>query len=125
MNFRRSGCLTARCFASTKATSTDPRASEKRYEATWFLGYDPVSEKLVLHLFDVFGARFSETLGYGTREGNSIHFTFEYPDGAFHTTFRWSPEGSGGDWQWLMEQKGRDDKWSNFADFKISRSSQS
>ena len=48
-----------------ESTSTDAPTSEKRYEAIWFLGYDPVSEKYVLHLFDVFGARFSETLGYG------------------------------------------------------------
>jgi hypothetical protein len=72
-------------------------ASEKRYEAIWFLGYDPVIEKYVLHLFDVFGARFSETLGCGTRDGNSMHFTFEYPDGPFHSTFRWTPESGG--WQ--------------------------
>jgi hypothetical protein len=49
---------------------------EHKYEATWFLGYDPVSERYVLHLLDVFGARFSETLGYGTRDGNAIHFVF-------------------------------------------------
>ena len=90
-----------------ESTSTDAPTSEKRYEAIWFLGYDPVSEKYVLHLFDVFGARFSEMLGYGTRDGNSIHFTFEHPDGPFHTTFRWSPESGGGGWQWLMEQKGK------------------
>src|ERR1700675_3428601 len=82
-------------------TAANAPADEHPYEATWFLGYDPVSEKYVLHLFDVFGARFSETLGYGTRDGNSIHFTFEYPDGPFHTTFRWSPE-SGGGWQGVM-----------------------
>lgn len=102
-----------------ESTSTDAPASEKRYEAIWFLGYDPVSEKYVLHLFDVFGGRFSETLGYGTRDGNAIHFTFEYPDGPFHTTFRWALES--GDWQWLMEQKGKDLKWTNFGDFNITR----
>ena len=63
---------------------------EHKYEATWFLGYDPVSERYVLHLLDMFGARFSETLGYGTRDGAAIHFVFEYPDGPFHTAFRWS-----------------------------------
>jgi hypothetical protein len=62
-------------------------ATEKRYEAIWFLGYDPVSERYVVHLLDLFGARFSETLGYGTRDGNAIHLVFEYPDGPFHTTY--------------------------------------
>src|SRR5271154_818427 len=55
-------------------TSADAPASEKRYEAIWFLGYDSVSERYVLHLLDVFGARFSETLGYGTRDTNAIRF---------------------------------------------------
>jgi len=48
------------------------------------LGYDPVSERYVLHLLDVFAGRFSETLGYGTRDGTRS-LVFEYPDGPFHT----------------------------------------
>jgi len=95
-------------------------ASERRYEAIWFLGYDPVSERYVLHLLDVFGGRFSETLGYGTRDGSSIHFVFEYPDGPFHTTYQWSPEKD--TWQWLMTQKDKDGKWAEFGDLKLTRS---
>jgi hypothetical protein len=30
-------------------TDTAASASERRYEATWFLGYDAVSERYVLH----------------------------------------------------------------------------
>ena len=101
-----------------KTAATAP-SEERTYEATWFLGYDPVSERYVLHLFDVFGARFSETLGYGIREGDAIRFVFEYPDGPFHTTFRWSREKNS--WQWLMEQKNKDGKWTNFADLKLTR----
>jgi hypothetical protein len=67
---------------------------------------------------DIFGARFSETL---IRDGNSLRFTFEYPDGPFHTTFRWFPES--GTWQWLMEQKNKEGKWTNFAGFKVAHSS--
>ena len=103
-------------------TSAGAPADEHRYEATWFLGYDPVSERYVLHLMDVFGARFSESLGYGTRDGNAIRFVFEYPDGPFHTTFRWSPES--GTWQWLMEQKNKEGKWTQFADLKLTRAAQ-
>jgi hypothetical protein len=94
-------------------------ADEHKYEATWFLGYDPVSERYVLHLLDVFGGRFSETLGYGTRDGNAIHFVFEYPDGPFHTTFRWSAEKDS--WEWLMEQKNKEGKWTSFADLTLTR----
>jgi hypothetical protein len=100
-------------------TAAGAPASEQHYEATWFLGYDPVSERYVLHLLDVFGARYSETLGYGTRDGNAVRFVFEYPDGPFHTTFRWSPEKES--WQWVMEQKGKEGKWTNFADFKLTQ----
>lgn len=99
-------------------TDAHAPATEHRYEATWFLGYDPVSERYVLHLLDVFGGRFSETLGYGTRDGNAIRFVFEYP-GPFHTTYRWSPDKD--TWQWLMEQKNKDAKWTNFADLKLTR----
>jgi len=100
-------------------TAPDAPAGERHYEAIWFLGYDQVSERYVLHLMDVFGARFSETLGYGIREGNRIRFVFEYPDGPFHTSFVWNPETNA--WEWLMEQKTEDGKWSQFADLKLTR----
>lgn len=77
--------------------------SERRYEAIWFLGYDSVSDRYVLHLLDIFGGRFSETLGYGARDGDAIRFVFEYPDGPFKTTFLWSAKTR--TWQWLMVQK--------------------
>jgi hypothetical protein len=100
-------------------TDVGAPASEQRYEAVWYLGYDPVSDRYVLHLLDGFGARYSETLGYGTRDGNAILFVFEYPDGPFHTTFRWSPEKES--WQWLMEQKDKNGKWTNFSDLKLTK----
>lgn len=100
-------------------TQSGAPGSEKRYDAIWFLGYDPVSERYVLHLLDIFGGRFSETLGYGVRDGNAIHFVFEYPDGPFHTTFQWAPEKD--TWQWLMTQKNKDAKWSSFGDLKLTR----
>jgi hypothetical protein len=103
-------------------TEAGAPGSEKPYEAIWFLGYDSTSGRYVLHLLDVFGGRFSETLGYGAREGNAIRFVFEYPDGPFHTTYQWSAEKD--TWQWLMEQKGKDGKWKTFADLKLNRSAQ-
>jgi hypothetical protein len=99
-------------------TTADAPASENRYEAIWFLGYDAISERYVLHLIDIFGGRFSETPGYGTRNGNEIRFVFEYPDGPFHTAFRWSPENNS--WQWLLEQKDKDGKWTTFADLRLT-----
>jgi hypothetical protein len=99
-------------------TAPGAPASERPYEAIWFLGYDSTSERYVLHLMDIFGARYSETLGYGTRDGNEIRFVFEYPDGPFHNTYRWDPEKN--TWEWLMRQK-ENGKWSEFADLHLTR----
>jgi hypothetical protein len=101
-----------------KTAATAP-ASESRYEALWFLGYDAISERYALHLLDVFGARYSETFGYGVRDGNAIRFVFEYPDGPFHTTFRWLPEKDA--WQWSLEQKDKDGKWTSFGELTLTR----
>src|SRR5271157_1820205 len=59
------------------------------YEAMVFIGYDNMSERYVVHWLDIFGGRFSVALGFGERENNeSIKFTFEYPSGPLHNTFR-------------------------------------
>jgi hypothetical protein len=100
-------------------TAADAPKSEQPYEAIWFLGYDSVGERYVLHLMDIFGGRFSETLGYGIRDSNQIRFVFEYPDGPFHTTFRWNPET--GTWNWLMKQKDKTGKWTPFSELKLTR----
>ena len=100
-------------------TAADAPATERRYDSIWYLGYDSVSERYVLHLMDTFGARFSETLGYGTRDGSQIRFVFEYPDGPFHNTYRWNLKEDC--WQWLMEQKDKNGKWVPFANLKLTR----
>ena len=71
------------------------------YQAQVYLGYDNLSERYVAHWLDVFGGRWSETLGYGRRNGDSVELVFEYPDGPFHTTFR----KEGADWRIVMEQR--------------------
>jgi hypothetical protein len=84
------------------------------YEADVYVGYDNASERYVIHWIDIYGGRFSETLGYGTRQGNTIKFVFEYPDGPFHNTFTWNPESK--TWRFLLEQKNEEGKWGVFAD---------
>jgi hypothetical protein len=93
--------------------------SPPRYEAMIFIGYDNTSERYVVHWIDVFGGRFSETIGYGQRSGNSIKFVFEYPDGPFHNTFTWSPETKS--WVFLGEQKDKAGKWKVFAEDALRR----
>jgi len=102
-----------------ETTAASAPAAERRYDSIWYLGYDPISERYLLHLMDTFGARFSETLGYGTRDGNQIRFVFEYPDGPFHNIYRWNAEEKS--WQWLMEQKNKDGKWVPFANLKLTK----
>lgn len=84
------------------------------YEADVYIGYDNASERYLAHWIDIYGGRFSETIGYGTRSGNSIKFVFEYPDGPFHNTFTWNPESK--TWRFLLEQKNDFGKWGVFAD---------
>jgi len=57
----------------------DPKTAKPQYEAMPMIGYDNLSERYVVHWIDVFGGRFSETLGYGKRVGNEIVFTSNIP----------------------------------------------
>jgi hypothetical protein len=90
-----------------------------RYEAIIMVAYDNVSERYVAHWNDIYGGRFSETLGYGTCNGNDIRFVFEYPDGPFHTTFRWLSDPH--QWTWLMETKNQAGLWTEFATLTVAR----
>jgi hypothetical protein len=90
------------------------------YEAMVFIGYDNSSERYVAHWIDVFGGRFSESLGYGTRAGNSIKFVFEYPDGPFLNTFTWRAETR--TWTFLMQRKNAAGMWVRFAEDSWRRS---
>ncbi len=99
--------------------SNPPKQDDVPYEAMVFLGYDNASERYVAHWIDVFGGRASETLGYGRRSGNTIEFVFEYPDGPFHTSFRWDPQASA--WHWLMRTKNKAGEWVEFGRFTLTR----
>lgn len=91
-----------------------------QYEANIYIGYDNASDRYVAHWIDFFGGRFSETLGYGTRSGNTIiKFVFEYPDGPFHNTFTWNKDKKS--WTFLMEQKDSTGNWTLFAEDTLVR----
>jgi hypothetical protein len=90
-----------------------------QYEANIYVGYDNASDRYVAHWIDVFGGRFSETLGYGTRNGNSIKFVFEYPDGPFLNKFTW--DSGKKSWTFLMQQKDATGKWVLFAEDTLVR----
>jgi hypothetical protein len=92
----------------------DPKTAKPQYEAMPMIGYDNLSER-----YDVFGGRFSETLGYGKRVGNEIDFIFEYPDGPLRTNFIW--DATRGQWHWQMTQKNTSGQWTTFADLTLSQ----
>jgi hypothetical protein len=93
------------------------------YEAMIMIGYDNASDRYVVHWNDVYGGRFSETLGYGTQTGNEIRLIFEYPDGPFHTTFRWFPDSR--HWTWHMQTRDKTGKWVDFAELTLVRAKES
>jgi hypothetical protein len=102
--------------------SRNAKAKERKaeYEAEVFIGYDNMSERYVAHWLDTFGGRFSESLGYGRREGaNAVKFVFEYPNGPLHNTFSWKTDDK--TWSILIEQKDATGKWTTFAEEVLER----
>ena len=95
-----------------KDTAAGVPGEHVAYEAIVFVGRDNMSERYVAHWLDVFGGRWSETLGYGTRSGDAIEFVFEYPDGPFHTVFLWQPQKNA--WEWEMRSRGTNGEWKQF-----------
>ena len=94
-------------------------ATPSSYEAIVFIGYDSTSDRYVVHWIDVFGGRFSETLGYGTRVPAGIRFVFEYPDGPFVNVFTFNR--SKHEWLSQMRRKNARGEWVSFADETFKR----
>jgi hypothetical protein len=79
-----------------------------------------MSDRYVVHWLDIFGGRFSETLGFGQKNAeDSIRFRFEYPGAPLHNTFTRNP--SKGTWSVVIEQKDEAGKWTLFADEHLER----
>ena len=95
------------------------KSVEGPHEALLYIGFDPVSERYVTHLLDTFGARGSETLGYGIRDGDKIQFVFEYPSGPYHYTLSWDAKEKS--WQFVLESKDRQGHWTTFSTQTLRR----
>jgi hypothetical protein len=93
-------------------------ATPSSYEASFYLGYDNMSTRYVAHLLDVFGGRWSETLGYGQKDKDALTFVFEYPDGPFRTTFTQTPDG----WNVDMRERAAGGEWRDFASYTLRKS---
>jgi len=101
-----------------RLTLTDV-ATPPAYQAEVYIGWDDVSERYVCHWLDGFGARSSETLGYGVFAGDALTLVFEYPSGPFHTKFQ---RLEGGRWEVTMRGKDGNGPWLPFASYAFSRS---
>lgn len=88
------------------------------YEALVMIGYEEKTGRYVAYWCDSFGPDFAAP-GFGRKQGNSIHFVFNYADGPFHNTFTWDPAGSS--WTSRMESEAKDGKRVLFAEDAIRR----
>ena len=105
----------AGAFLRLELTDT---AKPPAYQAAVFIGWDEVSERFVCHWLDGFGARPSQTLGYGVWAGDALTLVFEYPDGPFRTTFARVSEK-----RWRVEMRTKEGRgpWQTFAEYTLVR----
>jgi len=89
-----------------------------RYEADIYIGYSHARAEYVAHWIDNFGAQFS-AVGRGKRNGNSVEFRFEYPDGPFFNTFAWDPETK--TWSCHLQSVAKDGTRKTFARDTLTR----
>jgi hypothetical protein len=92
-------------------------ATPPQYEAHVYIGWDAERKQYMAHWLDIFGGRFSETLGYAPKDGDALRFLFEYPDGPFRTTFVFGKAG----WELDMKSRTKDGKWIPFAHYVARR----
>ncbi len=103
-------------FLALHILETTP-GTRSPYEAHVFLGYDNMSERYVAHWIDVFGGRTSETLGYGTRTGDTLELVFEYPHGPFRTQFIWNAKTA--TWRLTGRTKTSQGVWMDFMRYDL------
>ena len=84
----------------------------KTYEAIVTIGYVPGKKQYVAYWLDSFGPAYS-AVGWGTRRGETVEFTFHYDDGPFYNTFSW--DAASHQWTSLMENGAKDGQRTFFA----------
>src|SRR6476646_6219537 len=61
-------------------------ARPAQYEARVFIGEDTVSNRVIVHWLDSFGAAYSIPYGEGTAAGDTLQFDIPYPGAPFRDT---------------------------------------
>lgn len=88
-----------------------------QYAAHVYIGYDAAADRYVAHWLDTSGGKASTTLGHGQRQGDTLRFRFDYPDGPFRTIFEWRADGT---WRVRMRSKSEAGRWEPFANFRMT-----
>lgn len=88
------------------------------YESLTYVGFNDVEKRYVMLLLDVFGGRFAETVGLGTRQGHVITFEFEYPEGLMTQTLAFDPQR--GAWRIDIRARQTDGTWVSFAEKRLT-----
>jgi hypothetical protein len=81
-------------------------SGEPSYQAMVFIGWDQKENQYACVWLDDYGAVYDGTIGHGKRAPGEIAILFNYPEGAFHTTFAY--DANTDTWQMRMdsEEKG-------------------
>jgi hypothetical protein len=95
-----------------------PRGNAVHYEAVHYVGRES-SGGYVMHLLDVFGPEYSKTLGVGTRDGDAITFTFDYPGDPFRA--RYALDRARKTWAVTITHKDKSGDWKLFAEKRLVR----
>lgn len=90
-----------------------------QYEAWVFIGFNHAEKRYVVHWLDIFGGRYSETLGFGQRENHTIRFLFKSTEGGLQNTFTWFPATQ--HWSSVIEQTDESGNWQIFASQEMRR----
>ena len=88
-----------------------------RFEAVVYIGFNNDKKNYVVHWLDQFGGSYSETLGHGNSNGDSIKILFNYPYGYFRDTFTYLTDKE--QWHFLLEDKNEDVEWQKFAEYTL------
>lgn len=89
------------------------------YEADVFIGFDAHAGVYVAHWLDRFGGAGARVVATGVREGPRLVIFFPYAEGAFRDTFVWQADT--GSWTLLLESQSKENTWSTFANYTLTR----
>lgn len=93
-------------------------ATVPKYTARVFMGFDCKNARYVIHWMDNFGGAFSETLGYGEKNADSIEMHFNYSEGLLVNTFTYDLKKQEWTSNSVIKSEG---KWVTFGNIRLKK----